>query len=141
MRNRHRAGNRTAAFRHVGWSPARAASILTQLLASVQHFDGTINLPGISTPAPPAAVVEAIANVPLSREQLAQDGGLVQPAETLESPDTLLNRLWCQPVLIINSIQAGDAPGQAGNVLVPQATARLGMRLPPGMDAAEVWQS
>ena len=36
--------------------------------------------------------------------------------------------------------QAGDPPGSAGNVLVPEASARIGMRLPPGMNADAVWQ-
>jgi acetylornithine deacetylase/succinyl-diaminopimelate desuccinylase-like protein len=118
-----------------------AASILTKLLSHVQNDDGTLNLPGITTPQPPTVVQEALQAVPITAASLAADGGLVQPATTLEPTATLLNRLWCQPVLIINSIAAGDPPQQAGNVLVPSASARLGIRLPPGMDAQEVWET
>ena len=97
-------------------------------------------MPGLETPEPPPAVVEALQQVPLTREQLATDGGLLQDARTLDEVNTLLRRLWCEPMLIVNSIQAGDPPGSAGNVLVPEASARVGMRLPPGMDSAQVWE-
>jgi len=48
--------------------------------------------------------------------------------------DLVLNRTW-RPQLAIIGIEGLPAPGNAGNVLLPYATAKLSLRLPPTLDA------
>ena len=55
-----------------------AAGILADLLATIRDKNGILQLPGLTTPEPPPAVVEALQSAADARQQLAADGGLLQ---------------------------------------------------------------
>src|SRR6266404_691996 len=51
-----------------------------------------------------------------------------------ELTELVLNRTW-RPQLAVIGIDGLPPPGDAGNVLLPQTTAKLSLRLPPTLDA------
>jgi acetylornithine deacetylase/succinyl-diaminopimelate desuccinylase-like protein len=61
-------------------------------------------------------------------------GGTRPMAEDLT--ELLLNRSW-RPQLAVTGIDGLPKPGDAGNVLLPYTEAKLSLRLPPTLDAAD----
>jgi acetylornithine deacetylase/succinyl-diaminopimelate desuccinylase-like protein len=54
---------------------------------------------------------------------------------TEDTTELVLNRTW-RPQLALTGFDGAPKPGDAGNVLLPQTTAKLSLRLPPTLDAA-----
>jgi acetylornithine deacetylase/succinyl-diaminopimelate desuccinylase-like protein len=110
---------------------------LCALLATLSDPRGQIAVEGIAARVrpPSAAEAAAYARLPYDRARFAEQAGM--NAEALpEDGATLWRRLWREPALSINAIQAGTR-GQTGNVVMDAAWARVGVRIVPDMDPAE----
>jgi acetylornithine deacetylase/succinyl-diaminopimelate desuccinylase-like protein len=110
---------------------------LCAMLASLSDGRGGIAIPGIAAKVrpPTRAEAEAYARLPYDRARFAEQAGM--RAELLPSDGaTLWRRLWREPALSVNAIQAGTR-GQTGNVVMDAAWARVGIRIVPDMDPRE----
>ena len=66
-------------------------------------------------------------------EQVFRESAGVRPGVGLVGTGSLASRLWSRPSVSVIGL---DAPrvAEASNVLIPQATAKVSMRIPPGAD-------
>lgn len=110
--------------------------ILRSLLSRVEdEATGEVLLPELNVDIP----VEAVAAATASADVLADDvaGSLpFTPGARPVSDDIaqlILNRTW-RPALSVIGIDGAPKPGDAGNVLRPNTTAKLSFRLPPTAD-------
>lgn len=104
-----------------------ALMVLTRLLASLHHDDGSVAVEGL---------VEFSSDpLDLTEEELAEAARPVAGLQTI-GEGSLTTRLWSKPSI---SILAIDAPSVADavNALVPTARAKVSMRLAPGQDPSE----
>lgn len=109
-----------------------AAAVLARLIAGCSDADGRLTIPDLPAPSLPAGVLDDLPRLPWDADRFAEQAGLLGPLAT-DGPSTY-RRLWYEPALSVNGIHAGGEPGQAGNVLVDRAWARLSLRLAPGQD-------
>ena len=103
-----------------------ALMALSRLLASLHHDDGTVAIAGLRSEELEQALDVSES---LVREQTGAAGSL-----ELIGEGSIPSRLWSRPAV---SILAIDAPpvAQAINQLVPVASAKVSLRIPPGQDA------
>lgn len=107
---------------------------LCRLLAELADAQGRPTVPGLPAADPvPEAEAAGWASLPFDRVRFAEQAGLLRP-EAAPDAGTVFRRLWREPSLQVNAIQAGTR-GQTGNVIMDAAWARVGIRLAPGMDA------
>src|SRR6185503_20794947 len=73
-----------------------------------------------------------------TEEQLRRDSGLLDGVQTIGS-GSLLSRLWTKPSITTIGI---DAPSVAtsSNTLVPQAAAKISMRIAPDQEPQEAYR-
>ncbi|HPG27839.1 MAG TPA: M20/M25/M40 family metallo-hydrolase, partial [Myxococcota bacterium] len=111
-----------------------AASALARLLGRLFDARGEVAIPGF---ADGAAVLSAEARarldaLPFDAAAFRQDVGLVPGAALLgASGSEVYERLWLRPSLAIVALE-GMPLAQAGNQLIAEAAARVGVRLAPG---------
>lgn len=104
-----------------------ALMVLTRLLASLHDDEGAVAVAGLA---------EADADpLDLAEEELRAWSG-ARPSLRTIGRGSLTSRLWNRPSLSIIGI---DAPTvhESSNQLVPEARARVSLRIPPGMKAAD----
>ncbi|MGZ8611648.1 MAG: M20/M25/M40 family metallo-hydrolase [Actinomycetota bacterium] len=101
-----------------------ALSSLARILATLQDDDGEVAIEGL--------VRGAWDGVQVSEEELRQDVPL-RPGVRLLGSGTIAERLWSKPAVSVLGI---DAPRvrEASNQLVPVASAKVSLRLPPEED-------
>ncbi|MGH8911930.1 MAG: dipeptidase [Acidimicrobiia bacterium] len=101
-----------------------ALTVLTRLLASLHHDDGTVAVEGLLS--------EEVEGLEFAEEQAAAMAGAVPGLHTLGT-GSIVSRLWTRPAI---SVLAIDAPSisEAINQLVPVARAKVSMRTAPGQD-------
>ncbi|MGZ8637668.1 MAG: M20/M25/M40 family metallo-hydrolase [Actinomycetota bacterium] len=101
-----------------------ALSSLARILATLQDDDGEVAIEGL--------VRGAWDGVQVSEEELRQDAPL-RPGVRLLGSGTIAERLWSKPAVSVLGI---DAPRvrEASNQLVPVASAKVSLRLPPEED-------
>ncbi|MHC5067246.1 MAG: M20/M25/M40 family metallo-hydrolase [Planctomycetota bacterium] len=122
-----------------GGAAPDAVRMLCRLLDGLADDDGRPLLPGISIPSTSPQALTELKDVPYDADAFADSLGLLPGGRSLVSDGaTTLNRNWYQPNFSINAIHAGGEPGQAGNVIMDEAWARISIRTVPGMDAAAV---
>jgi len=115
-----------------------AAMALARMLASLVHDDGSIAVPGVCERVRPLApeARRTLEALPVTSDDVRRQAGLLPGVE-------LLGKLhpcemnWWQPSLAVNAIQASSRR-DARNILVDAAWARVGVRLVPDMDPADV---
>jgi acetylornithine deacetylase/succinyl-diaminopimelate desuccinylase-like protein len=115
-----------------------AATALTRLLARLVDAEGAIAIPGLYDDVPELAAAERarLASLPLDQARLRREAGLPPGvAWSGEADRTLYERLWTRPSLAILALESMPL-GEAGNQLLAEARARVGIRLAPGQDAA-----
>jgi len=107
---------------------------LCRILASLTDADGRLTVPGLQSQVrePTALELEAFVRLPYVRARVAEQAGM-QEAALPPDGATLYRRMWREPALSINVLQAGTR-GQTGNVVMDGAWARIGIRIVPDME-------
>jgi acetylornithine deacetylase/succinyl-diaminopimelate desuccinylase-like protein len=108
-----------------GGAAPDALIALIRMLATLHDDTGDTIVPGVATGAWPGADVDA---------QVYQDSSGILDGVDLVGTGTLSSRLWAKPSATVIGI---DAPSvaEAANILIPEATAKVSMRIVPGSDA------
>jgi acetylornithine deacetylase/succinyl-diaminopimelate desuccinylase-like protein len=98
-----------------------ALTLLCRLLATLHDDHGDVAIPGLTSKRP--------STVDYSPQRYRTEAG-VRDSVTLSGTGPLADRLWAKPAISVLGI---DAPtvGEAANVLVHKAKAKVSMRLPP----------
>jgi acetylornithine deacetylase/succinyl-diaminopimelate desuccinylase-like protein len=108
-----------------GGAAPDALVALIKMLATLHDDAGDTVVPGVTTGVWPGADVDA---------DVYQSSSGILPGVDLVGTGTLSSRLWAKPSATVIGI---DAPSvaQASNILIPEATAKVSMRIVPGADA------
>jgi acetylornithine deacetylase/succinyl-diaminopimelate desuccinylase-like protein len=113
------------------------AQALTQILGRLISEDGKVNIPGLYEMVRELSPKEQerFKKLPFSEAAFREQVGLV-PGNPLwgENQRSVYERLWARPSFAINALEASNMAG-ASNQIVDVAKARVGLRLPPGVDA------
>jgi acetylornithine deacetylase/succinyl-diaminopimelate desuccinylase-like protein len=114
------------------------AMALAKMLASLVGADGRIAIPGIHDRVRPLSKEQrdAIAALPVSPEEFRRQVRL-RPGVQLLGGRHPLEVNWWEPALAVNAVQASSRR-EARNIINDAAWARVGVRLVPDMDPADV---
>jgi acetylornithine deacetylase/succinyl-diaminopimelate desuccinylase-like protein len=113
-----------------------AASALGRLLGRLFDAEGEVAIPGFESdvPAMSEKVRANLASLPLDVSAFRSDVGMVDPARIVGREDAeIFERLWYRPSLSVVALE-GMPLAEAGNQLIAEAAARIGVRLAPGQD-------
>ena len=108
-----------------GGAAPDALVALIKMLATLHDDAGDTVVPGVATGEWPGADVDA---------DVYQSSSGILDGVDLVGTGSLSSRLWSKPSATVIGI---DAPGvaEASNILIPEATAKVSMRIVPGSDA------
>jgi acetylornithine deacetylase/succinyl-diaminopimelate desuccinylase-like protein len=111
---------------------------LAKMLAGLVDADGRIAIPGLYDKVRPLtqAQKDAITALPITPEEFRKQAKL-RPGVKLLGGKHPLEENWWQPSLAVNAIQASSRK-DARNIINDVAWARVGVRLVPDMEPAEV---
>jgi acetylornithine deacetylase/succinyl-diaminopimelate desuccinylase-like protein len=114
---------------------------LCRMLATLTNPDGTIAIPGIVDRVKPLTAQEkaSIAALPGDRAHFRQQAGLLPTVELLGGERHPWETNWRQPSISINAIQASSKK-DARNIICESAWCRVGIRIVPDLDPADVQQ-
>lgn len=103
-----------------------AVTVLSRLIATLHHDDGSVAVPGLSASETPGPE--------LNEEEFRMDAG-VRPRVSLAGTGSLTSRLWTKPALAIIGM---DVPSVAlsSDSLQPSARAKFSLSLAPDSDTA-----
>ena len=103
-----------------------ALMVLTRLLASLHHDDGTVAVAGLhrGTAAP----------VDRDDEWVRVESGLLDGVQEIGS-GSVAQRLWAEPAITVIGIDTTPIV-KASNTLIPRASAKISLRVAPGGDGA-----
>lgn len=104
-----------------------APTVLSRLLATLHDQEGRVAIPGL--------VSEDADPLDLTEDELRELGDAVDGLETI-GEGSLTSRLWTRPAVSVLGIDAPSV-GEAANVLVPVARAKVSLRIAPGQDPGE----
>lgn len=113
-----------------------AAGALCALLARLTDASGAVAVPGLAGDAPPLdeATRAALAALPFDEAAFRADAGLPPGVPLSGEPGrSVYEQLWLRPTLAVTALEAMPLAG-AGNQLIAEARARVGLRLAPGQD-------
>jgi len=112
---------------------------LCRVLSSLTDAEGRLTVPGLQSQIrePTALELDAFARLPYVRARVAEQAGMQESALPMDGA-TLYRRMWREPALSINVLQAGSR-GQTGNVVMDGAWARIGIRIVPDMDPQQTY--
>lgn len=104
-----------------------AVGVLVRVLNSCWAEDGSVAIAGVQG-------VAARESGAIAEDTLRAEAGIL-PGIELWGQGDISRRLWRQPALTVTGM---DVPrvAEASNTLIPQASARLSLRIPPGVPAA-----
>jgi acetylornithine deacetylase/succinyl-diaminopimelate desuccinylase-like protein len=116
-----------------------AVQALCRLIASLSDEQGSIAIPGIYDRVRALSADEhaSLARLPFDAARFREQAGMLSASSGNQDGPEVFRRMWRWPSLSVNAIQAGTR-GATGNVVMDAAWARLGIRIVPDMDAAEV---
>lgn len=101
-----------------------AITVLSRLLATLHHPDGSVAVPGL--------VARDADPLDLTDDEIRAAADAVDGLELIGT-GSLTSRLWHQPAIAVLGIDA-PSTSEAANALIPTARARVSMRLAPGQD-------
>src|SRR5262245_14133410 len=113
--------------------------ILRQLLDRLEDADtGAIRLQDLHVPIPEERVLQAERAAAVLGGAIVDDFPLLEAVHVLADDPValLLNNSW-RPALAVTGQDGMPSVLQAGNVLLPQLTYKLSLRLPPTLEAAK----
>lgn len=113
-----------------------ATSALSRLLGRLFDHEGRVAIPGFESDVPPlsSAAAKRLRALPVDDAAFRADVGMVPSAEFLGGGGVeLFERLWYRPALSIIALE-GMPLAEAGNQLIAEAAARVGVRIAPGQD-------
>ena len=112
-----------------------ATSALARLLGRLFAEDGSVAIPDfeadVEAPSPEARA--RLAALPIDEAEFRSDVGLVPSAGLIGAGVEIYERLWNRPAIAVIALE-GMPLAEAGNQLIAQAAARVGVRLAPGQD-------
>jgi len=113
-----------------------AVTVLSRLIGTLHHDDGSVAVPGLPVFEPDSAADL----VPEFEEALFRADARVPHGMQLAGSGTLASRLWNKPAL---SIIGMDVPpiAQSSDTLLPVARARFSLSLAPGTDTLEAMKA
>lgn len=112
---------------------------LARMLATLTNADGSIAIPGIAEHVKPLTEAEkkSIAALPGDRAHFCKQAGMLDGVELLGGDRHPWETNWRQPSLTVNAIQASSKK-DARNIICESAWCRVGIRLVPNLDPADV---
>lgn len=113
-----------------------ATVALSRLLGRLFDEKGEVAIPGFESDVPILSpkVRANLESLPLDLSQFRDDVGLVSSARLIgENSAEIFERLWFRPSLSVVALE-GMPLAEAGNQLIAEAAARIGVRIAPGQD-------
>ena len=112
---------------------------LTKLLADLVDSQGMPTIPELleDIVEPSQEEIESWKSLGMNNELFRSQSGLLPKAELFGKDWELLKKMWKQPSLLINSIESGGKK-IAGNVIMDEAWARVGVRIVPNQSPQKV---
>ncbi len=117
-----------------------AATALSRLLARLVNDRGEIAVAGIydDVPEVDAAERKRLSELPFDESAFRRDAGMVEGSALAgEARHSIYERLWRRPALAVTALE-GMPLAEAGNQLMAEARARIGVRIAPGQDVQRV---
>ena len=108
-----------------GGAAPDALIALIKILASLHDDDGNTVVPGLDSGAWDGADIDEAV--------FRESSGLLDGVDLVGS-GTLASRLWAKPSATVIGIDVPNV-AEAANILIPEATAKISMRIAPGSDA------
>jgi len=107
-----------------------AITALVRMIASLHDAEGNVTVAGLKS--------GVASDLDYSEQRLREESGLLDGVELIGS-GSILTRMWTKPSITTIGI---DAPSVAtsSNTLVPQAAAKISMRIAPDEDPREAFQ-
>lgn len=107
---------------------------LCKVLAALTDAQGKVAIPGIWDDVRPPSPAELAdyRSLGMTEAIYREQSGILPETALFAKDEDLLVKMWREPSLVVNSIQAG-LKGQTGNVVLDSAWARVGLRLVPDM--------
>ena len=101
-----------------------ALMVLARIIGSLHNEDGSVAVQNLGS--------SETCDIQVEEDDLLKQAGAV-PTLRLIGVGDVASRIWTQPAI---SVLAIDAPniGDAVNLIVPKAAAKISMRIPPGQD-------
>ncbi|MGY3317229.1 M20/M25/M40 family metallo-hydrolase [Arthrobacter sp. TE12232] len=111
-----------------GGAAPDALAALISMLASLRDTRGNTTVTGLDN-------VQTWTGAPYPPEQFRSDAGVLEGV-TLLGSGTVSDMLWARPAVTVLGIDCPPVTGSTA-AIVPRAAARLNLRVPPGMAAAD----
>ncbi|HMA99456.1 MAG TPA: M20/M25/M40 family metallo-hydrolase, partial [Spirochaetota bacterium] len=112
---------------------------LSKILAGLTDNRGRINIPGFYDDVLPLDSREKnnFGKIPMTAALLKKQAGFTAGAEIVGEEKEILSRMWRQPSLTVNAVNAGMGEN-TGNVIMDKAWARITIRTVPDQDPHKV---
>jgi acetylornithine deacetylase/succinyl-diaminopimelate desuccinylase-like protein len=117
-----------------------AATALGAVLGRLVDARGALAIPGLADDAPALSAAEraALATLPFDEARFRSEAGMPAGARLAGEPErSVYERLWYRPAVAVTALE-GMPLATAGNQLIAEARARVGVRLAPGQDPERV---
>lgn len=108
-----------------------ALTVLARLMATFHYADGSVAVEGL--------VEGPAVGLDMDEETFRRDAGVPEGVQ-LAGTGSLTSRLWTKPALSFVGLDSQPI-GTAGNVLLPEATVKFSLRLPPGNHPDQAMES
>ncbi|MBD3942990.1 M20/M25/M40 family metallo-hydrolase [Microbacterium sp. NEAU-LLC] len=108
-----------------GGAAPDAMTAMIRILDSLHDEAGDTVIPGVDTSTWKGAAME---------EEVYRDGSAILPGVDYLGTGSLSDRIWAKPSVTVLGMDL-PSTAEASNVLLPEVTAKLSMRIVPGSDA------
>jgi acetylornithine deacetylase/succinyl-diaminopimelate desuccinylase-like protein len=108
-----------------------ALTVLARLMASFHHDDGSVAVEGLLS--------SSALGPDMDESVFRKDAGVIAGVE-LASGGSLTSRLWNKPAISFVGLDT-EPIATAGNVLLPEASVKFSLRIPPGNDPGQAMEA